>query len=321
MTMKFSIHALARWRPSLRTGGSYLALAVLLAVCCLSSEGFRQSQNLFNILRQVSYSGIISIGMTLIIVGGGIDLSVGSLLALSGVLGIMAMNHVADPAAGLIAGALVAGAVGVGGGALNGALVVIGRIPPFIATLGTLSVFRSLALYAADAGLASSGNELFGRLGGASWLSVPLPVWILFCVTFLFAVLLNRTRFGRHLCAVGSSERVAEFAAIHTGRVRFLTYILSGAAVGVSAILLAARLNSMSSTNAGLSYELDAIAAVIIGGTAMSGGRGSVWGTLAGVLILGIVSNVLDMWGVSVNLQGTVKGAVIVAAVLIQRKR
>ncbi len=309
------------WNRFLREGGPWLALAVLLVVCCLSSESFRQPQNLLNIMRQVSYSGIIALGMTLIIIGGGIDLAVGSLLALSGVLGIMVMNQVADPLVGLMLGAGVALAVGIGGGALNGLLVAAGRIPPFIATLGTLSIFRSLALYAADAGLVSSGNDHFRRLGAAAWLGVPVPVWVLLATAVIFSILLNRTRFGRHLCAVGSNERVAHYAAIRTGRIRFLTYVLAGAAVGISALLLGGRLNSISSTNAGLSYELDAIAAVIIGGTAMAGGRGSVWGTLAGILILGIVSNVLDMWGVSVNLQGAVKGAVIIGAVLIQRKR
>ena len=308
------------WNRFLREGGPWLALAVLLVVCCLSSESFRQPQNLLNIMRQVSYSGIIALGMTLIIIGGGIDLAVGSLLALSGVLGIMVMNQVADPLVGLMLGAGVALAVGIGGGALNGLLVAAGRIPPFIATLGTLSIFRSLALYAADAGLVS-GNDHFRRLGAAAWLGVPVPVWVLLATAVIFSILLNRTRFGRHLCAVGSNERVAHYAAIRTGRIRFLTYVLAGAAVGISALLLGGRLNSISSTNAGLSYELDAIAAVIIGGTAMAGGRGSVWGTLAGILILGIVSNVLDMWGVSVNLQGAVKGAVIIGAVLIQRKR
>ena len=143
---------------------------------------------------------------------------------------------------------------------------------------------------------------------------------VAFPLSVIFALLLDRTRYGRHLCAVGASEKVARYAAIRTGRIRFFSYLAVGAAAGLSALLLGARLSSISSTNAGLAYELDAIAAVIIGGTAMSGGRGSLCGTLAGVAILGIVSNVLDMWGVSVNLQGTVKGLVIIAAVLIQRK-
>ena len=308
-------------RRILISAGPWLALIVLLAVCSISSPSFRQWQNLLNITRQVSYSGIIALGMTLVIIGGGIDLSVGSLLALAGCAGVMTMNAVPDPVCGFAAGIAVALAVGAAGGALNGALVTLGKIPPFIATLGTFSIFRSLALYFADAGLVSSGNAYFRAMGRAALLGIPLPAWILLVLTILLSVGLNRTPSGRHLCATGANETVAQYAAIRTRLVRFVTYGIVGITVGISALLLGGRLSSISSTNAGLSYELDAIAAVIIGGTAMAGGRGTLWGTLAGVMILGIVSNVLDMWGISVNLQGTVKGAVIIAAVLIQRKK
>ena len=302
------------------TWGPVIALIVLLAVCCVSSESFRSARNLLNITRQVSYSGIIALGMTFVIIGGGIDLAVGSLLAFSGCLALMAMNACPDPVAGLLVCIAAALALGGAGGAFNGLLVTFGRIPPFIATLGTFSIFRSLALYAADAGLVTTANEPFQSLGRAAFFGVPLPAVVLVVLTAAGSWLLKRTAYGRHLCAAGANEKVARYAAIPVGRVRFVSYLIAGFASGVSAVLLGGRLNSVSSTNAGMAYELDAIAAVIIGGTAMSGGRGSVWGTLVGVLILGIVGNVLDMWGVSVNLQGAVKGAVIIAAVLIQRK-
>lgn len=308
-------------RRLLIAAGPWLALIVLLTVCAVSSPSFRQWQNLLNITRQVSYSGIIALGMTLVIIGGGIDLSVGSLLALAGCAGVMTMNVIPDPSLGFAAGIAVALAVGAAGGAVNGGLITLGKIPPFIATLGTFSIFRSLALYFADAGLVSSANPLFRAMGRASVLGIPLPAWILLGLTILLSIVLNRTASGRHLCATGANETVARYAAIRTRLVRFATYLTVGITVGISALLLGGRLSSISSTNAGLSYELDAIAAVIIGGTAMAGGRGTLWGTLAGVMILGIVSNVLDMWGISVNLQGTVKGAVIIAAVLIQRKK
>lgn len=301
--------------------GSFIALVVLLTVCCISSPSFRNVQNLLNITRQVSYSGIIALGMTFVIIGGGIDLSVGSLLALSGCLALMAMNLCPDPMMGLLVCIGCTVLLGCAGGAVNGLLVTLGKIPPFIATLGMFSIFRSLALYAADAGLVTTANEPFQSLGRATVCGVPLPAWILLILTAVFSLILTRTAYGRHLCAVGANEKVARYAAISTGKVRFISYLIAGFTAGVSAFLLGGRLNSISSTNAGMSYELDAIAAVIIGGTAMSGGRGYMWGTLVGVLILGIVGNVLDMWGVSVNLQGTVKGAVIIAAVLIQRKR
>lgn len=300
----------------------YMALALLLLICCISSPGFRKPQNLLNITRQVSYSGIIALGMTYVIIGGGIDLSVGSLLALSGTLGIMTMLRIEDPMTGLLAAGVVTLCVGFGGGAVNGLLVNLGKVPPFIATLGTMSIFRSLTLQLTNAGTLSTSNTAYGNLGGALLCRVPLPTLTLFVLTALGSVLLYKTRFGRHVCALGSNERVARYAAINTPLVSFWTYALTGILTGLSGFLLGGRLCSISSTTAGLGYELDAIAAAIIGGTSMSGGRGSLAGTLVGVLILGIISNVLVMWGVSANLQDAVKGIVIVAAVLMQpRKR
>ncbi len=304
------------------SGGVYIALAVLLAVCSVSNEYFRNPQNLANITRQVSYSGIIALGMTFVIAAGGIDLAVGSLLALAGVLSILSMELApGSPALQLMLALATALGVGALGGAVNGVLVGAARIQPFIVTLGTMSIYRSLALYFADAGLVSTGNELYRTATSATFCMISVPALVMVLLTVFFTVVMRSTRFGRHVCAVGSNERVARYAAIPTGRIKFYTYLLAGLLAGLSAFLLGGRLSSISSSGAGLSYELDAIAAVIIGGTAMTGGRASVPGTLAGVLLLGIVSNVLDMWGISVNLQGTVKGLVIIIAVLIQYKR
>ena len=303
--------------------GPYLALAVLLIACCISDEHFRSAQNLMNITRQVSYSGLIALGMTFVIAAGGIDLSIGSILAMAGVLSILGMNLLPPgmETVGVFAALGISIAAGIASGAVNGLLVSVGKIPPFIATLGTLSIFRSLALYFADAGMVASRNSVYRDIGSCEILGIPLPTIVLIVFTVLFAILLRNTRFGRHVCAVGSNEKVAFYSAIPTGRVKFYTYMLIGFAAGVSAFLFGSRLNSVSSTSAGASYELDAIAAVIIGGSSMSGGKASVVGTFAGILILGIVSNVLDMWGISINLQGLVKGLVILVAVLIQRVR
>lgn len=303
------------------TYGPFIALAVLFAVCAASNESFRTPQNLINILRQVSCGGILALGMTYVIIAGGIDLSVGSLLAFAGVVGVMAMEHISDPVTAFAAVIIISLAMGLIGGAVNGALITIGGIPSFIATLGTLSIYRSLSLYMANAGLVSSNNEHFAALGSMVIFGIPLPVWVFGILAVIFGVVLSNTRLGRHICATGSNEKAAQYAAINVNYVRFMTYLIAGLTAGVSAILLSSRLNSVSSTSAGMSYELDAIAAAIIGGTAMSGGRGSIAGTVAGVLILGIISNVLDMWGVSVNLQGMVKGTVIIIAVLIQRRK
>ena len=152
-------------------------------------------------------------------------------------------------------------------------------------------------------------------------LGVPNPVWVFIGMAVIFTVILNKTRYGRYVCAVGSNQKVALYSAIKVNLVKFTSYVIVGATVGVSAIFLSSRLNSISSTNAGLSYELDAIAAVIIGGTPMSGGSGTIWGTVIGAIILGIVNNMLNMLGVSPYLQGTVKGLVIIGAVLIQRQK
>ena len=303
-------------------GGAWLALALLLAVCALTSAPFRNPQNLLNIVRQSSYGGIVALGMTFVIVSGGIDLSVGSLFALSGVCALLAGAALPAswPPALSFAVACAAGlAAGLAGGTLNGALVAAGGLPPFIATLGTYSIFRSLSLYLADSGTLPATNPLFGRIGGGAPLGIPAPVLALLALAALLDVALALTPFGRHALATGASERVARFSGIRVGRVRFLGYLLTGGLCALSALLFAGRLESISSSNAGLLYELDAIAAVIIGGAAMSGGRGTLRGTLAGVLVLGVVTNILDLWGVNVSLQGCVKGAVIVISVLVQR--
>lgn len=315
---KFSRNALRQFASA---NGPLLALLALLAVCCLSSAQFRQPQNLLLILRQNAYTGIIAIGMTAVIIGGGIDLSVGSLFALAGGLGVMTINLLPDSAHwACAAGVAVAMLAGAAGGAINGALVTVGKLPPFIATLGTMSIFRSLILHFGNAGQIGTANAAFGAMESRI-LGLTPSAWIFLVLTALGAFLLANTRYGRHLCAVGGSERVARYAAIPVQRVKFWSYTLCGLLCGVAAIFQAARLSSVSSSSAGNGCELDAIAVAIIGGTSMAGGKGTILGTLIGVLILGIISSVLVMWSIAPNLQGLIKGAVIITAVLIQRKR
>ena len=296
------------------------ALVVLFVISALASPYFLQVQNLLNILRQVSYPGIVALGMTFVIIGGGIDLSVGSMLALVGALSITALNKTGGDTGSIALTCGVALALGAAFGFVNGLGITKGRIAPFIMTLGTLAVFRSLTLYYGDAGEFRSISESYGDMGMSRVVGVPTPVWTWLLLAVALDVLLNRTRYGRHLCAVGSNEKVARYSAIAVDRVRLLTYVIAGLTVAVSSVLLTARLNSLSSTNFGRDYELDSIAAVIIGGTPMTGGRGSIWGTVVGAIILGIINNMLNMLSVSPYLQGTVKGLVIIAAVFIQRK-
>ena len=300
--------------------GPLIALLVLFATSALASPYFLHLRNLTNIMRQVSSTGVISLGMTFVIITGGFDLSVGSMLALIGGIGIMILNHLGGGAGAIIAVFIVSILMGALAGAINGFIITKGRVAPFVATLGTMSIFRSLILYISNAGEIRSYSSLYPSVGMGYLIGLPNPVWAFFLLAVLFHVVLYHTRFGRYICAVGSNERVAVYAAIKSTWIKFYTYVIIGATVGISAVFLSSRLNSISSTNAGAGYELDAITAVVIGGTSLSGGSGSIINTLIGVLILGIINNMLNMLGVSPYLQGTAKGIVIIAAVLIQRK-
>ncbi|MDN5360678.1 MAG: ribose transport system permease protein [Thermotogaceae bacterium] len=300
--------------------GPLLALAILFVISAFASPYFLKTRNLLNILRQVSYTGIIGLGMTFVIITGGIDLSVGSMTALVGGISILVLNALGGGAWAIFVAIVVAIAVGAAFGAANGLIITKGKVAPFIVTLGTMAIFRSLTLYISGAGEFRSQSDLFPQLGMGYFLGIPIPVWIFIGLAVLFWLILNHTKYGRYMCAIGSNERVAKYAAIKIDKIRFFAYVIIGITVAVTAVLLSSRLNSISSSNAGQNYELDAIAAVIIGGTSMSGGSGSIIGTVIGAIILGIVNNMLNMLGVSPYLQGTVKGLVIIGAVLIQRK-
>jgi len=302
---------------------SFFALAVLFVISSIASPYFLQLENVFNILKQVSYSGIIALGMAFIIIAGGIDLSVGSMTAFIGAICVLVVNlvfgKVGDNALVVVAAFATALVVGAAAGFFNGFMITKGRVAPFIVTLGTLAIFRSMTLYIGNAGQFISQSAVFGDFGMSSVIGVPTTVWIFFILAFLLSVLLNRTRYGRYVCAVGSNEKVAQFSAIPVDRIRLLTYVITGIMVGISSVMLSARMNSVNSSNTAVSFELDAIAAVVIGGTPMKGGRGTIWGVVIGAAILGIINNMMNMLSVSAYLQGTVKGLVIIAAVFIQR--
>jgi len=278
-----------------------------------------------NILRQVSYTGIIALGMTFVIIGGGIDLSVGSMTAFIGAIVVLLMNYL-GPVIGsevivIVIGIATGITVGVVLGAFNGFMITKGKIAPFIVTLGSMAIFRSLTLYIGNAGEIRSSNIIYGEFGMGSFMRIPVPVWVMLILAAILSLVLNNTRYGRYICAVGSNQNVAMFSAINVDFVRFFSYTLNGILIAVSSILLASRFNAVSTSNMGLGFELDVIAAVIVGGTALTGGRGTVWGTVCGAVILGIINNMLNMVGVSPYLQGTVKGIVILGAVYIQRQK
>lgn len=302
-----------------------IALAILFTLSSILSPYFLQMQNILNVLRQVSYTGIAGLGMTFVIISAGIDLSVGSLLAFAAAAGILVLNPVLDTVqyeiVAVAVGILISLGVAVASGTLNGFLISRGGIAPFIVTLGGMAVFRSLALFVGNAGEVRSNSYMFGSFGMNSILGLPVPVFVMLVLALVLHFILNSTRYGRYLCAIGSSSRVATFSAINVGRIRTFTYALNGLMVGIAAVMLASRFNAVSTSNTGMQFELDVIAAVIIGGTPMTGGRGTVWGTIIGAIILGIINNMMNMLGVSPYLQGTVKGLVIVGAVYIQRQR
>jgi ribose transport system permease protein len=301
-----------------------VALVVLIIISAIASPYFLSSRNILNLLRQSSYFGIIALGMTFIIASEGIDLSVGSMLAFVGGVMVISLNYYfiffLAPFAmlfailtGMVFGALM--------GAFNGFLSTVGRVAPFVATLATMSIFRSLALYFSGAGVFRVEVPGYTNIGASLFLGIPVPVWIFAVLAIGAHLLLNNTRFGRYLLAAGASEQVARYSAIKVQLVKFVPYALTGFMVAISALLVSSRLNSINSTNAGLYYELDAIASVVIGGTPLSGGVASIWGTVVGAIILGIIGNMLNLMGVSPYLQGAVRGLVIIAAVSLQYKR
>ena len=322
-------------RMNLEKYGVYYALIFLLILgTVVGYPYFHQPQNLINIMRQASYSGIIALGMTFVIISGGIDLSVGSMAAFVGSCGVLVMNSLmasmGDESSMLALTYVAMLVIGAVCGFLNGGLIAYGKIVPFIVTLGTMSIFRYLSLYMANAGEFVAESQLYRRFGmsavfsldiGETTLSLPISVFALLATAFILSFVLNSTRYGRYLCAVGANAKVAEYSAIRVERVRFLAYGVSGIVVAISAYLLAGRFSSVSTPNFGLNYELDAIAAVIIGGTAMSGGRGTVWGTVIGCFMLQIIQNMLNMAELSPYLQGVIKGIVIIGSVFIQKQK
>ncbi|MEI6896340.1 MAG: ABC transporter permease [Psychromonas sp.] len=322
-TEQQSMFIKASWLSKINFGrlAPLIALCILIALSAIVSEHFLIPRNITNVLRQVSYTGIIALGMTFVIIAGGIDLSVGSMLALVGVLVIMLVNYLGDGWSAVVIAIIGAMLIGSFFGAINGLLTTKGKIASFVATLATMSVYRSLTLYVSDAGEMVSNNQYYPDVGTGYFLGLPIPVWVFLILAILGHILLKHTAFGRHVCAVGSNPKVAAYSAINVDRIYFLTFVILGFAVGISAVMLSSRLNSVSPGDAGLFYELDAIAAVVIGGTSLSGGKGTLWGTVVGVIILGIINNMLNLLGVSPYLQGTVKGLVILIAVLMQFKR
>jgi len=314
-----------RRRLLIQEYGIFIAFLILVLVLSVSNEFFLTAGNISNVLLQTSINGILAIGMTFVILTRGIDLSVGSVVALAGI--VSATFATTSATAGVAGGpypvalALAIGiAVGMASGAIVGIIVSRFAVPAFVATLGMLSAARGMTLIYGGGRPVPGLVPDFRWIGTGNLFGVPMPVVILAVVFALSWWILARTRFGRYVYAVGGNPHAAKTSGIDVSRIRFLVYVISGALSGLAGMILSARTGS-ALPQAGVAYELDAIAAVVIGGTSLSGGVGRVTGTLIGALIIGVMNNGLDLMGMQSYYQQILKGALIVGAVMLDQKR
>ena len=308
MTPRFAIRRIVASREA----GTALGLLALCVGLWIATPYFATTTNLANVAEQSAVTGVIAIGMTCVILTGGIDLSVGSIVALAGVVIGWALQHDVPIVVALMLGALA----GIVAGAVNGIMITRGKLPPFIATLGMMSVARGAALMISDGRPISGFPGTVRLLATGRPLGIPVPVLLMLALYAAAYVMLTRTVLGRYLYAIGGNEEASAMAGIHVERYKTITYVLSGLSASICAMLLVARLDSAQPV-AGMGYELDAIAAVVIGGTSLLGGSGSVIGSLIGALIMSVLRNGLNLLGVSSYLQQVAIGVVIIAAVLI----
>lgn len=314
-----------RRRLIIQEYGIFIAFLLLSVILSFSNQYFLTSGNISNILLQTSINGVLAIGMTFVILTRGIDLSVGSVVALAGIVsgslattsataGVLGAPY--PPYVALCAGILV----GLACGTIVGIIVSRFAVPAFVATLGMLSAARGMTLIYGGGKPVPGLTPAFRFLGTGDIFGIPMPVVILTIVFIVSWWVLNRTRFGRYIYAVGGNPHAAKTSGINVTRIRFLVYTISGALAGLAGMMLSARTGS-ALPQAGVAYELDAIAAVVIGGTSLSGGVGRVTGTLIGALIIGVMNNGLDLMGIQSYYQQVIKGALIVGAVMLDQKR
>lgn len=298
--------------------GPLLGLLLIIIIISFMSPSFLTATNIFNVLRQVSISALIAFGMTFVILTGGIDLSVGSTLALTGAISAGLLAGGMDPFLAMLIGLLLGAVLG----AVNGFIIAKGKVAPFIATLATMTIYRGLTLVYTDGKPVSGlGDSLtFQMFGKGYFLGIPVPVITMLIAFLVLYFILRKTTFGRRVYAIGGNEEASRLSGINVDRITIAVYSLTGMLAALSALILTSRLNSAQPT-AGQSYELDAIAAVVLGGTSSTGGRGWIFGTLVGALIIGVLNNGLNLIGVSSFFQQVVKGVVILIAVLIDRKK
>ncbi len=299
----------------LKRFGLILALVIIFTALGVAKPTFLTSSNLINVARQISINGILAVGVTFVLLTGGVDLSLGSLVALTGVIAA----QFAHPGDYPLAVPLFLGiAAGTACGAINGTVITRGSVPPFIATLGMMTIARGLAQVISGGRPISNMNPDMIRIAG-DFAGIPIPVAILAGVALAAWLILANMRIGRHIYAVGGNENAARASGINVRRVKMFAYTFCGGLCGLAGIVLAARITT-GQPNAGIAYELDAIAAVVIGGTSLSGGVGSVGGTVLGALLMGVINNGLDLLDVPSYYQQIIKGMIIIGAVWLDRR-
>jgi ribose transport system permease protein len=294
----------------------FLSLIILFIALTIASPNFFTSTNLSSVVRQTAVINIMALGMTMIMINGGIDLSVGAILAMGGLLGTMAMEKGLSIPAGVLVGILT----GLGCGLANGLMITRFRVQPFIVTLGTLGIFRGMTLMISNGLPVHRIPEQFSYLGEGNLLGVPFVLWILVGCAVVTHVILEHTRLGRYTFAIGSNREAAVYAGIPVSFHTTAVYAIGGMLTGLAGMIEASRLMTGQPT-AGQGYELQAIAAVVIGGGSLQGGEGSVMGTLVGAFVMGLLSNGSDLLGVSPYLQQAIIGAVIILAVTLDEVR
>lgn len=315
----------APYSQNIKRFQSVIALLAICLVLIFLTDRFFTAENGLNVLRQVAVNICIATGMTLIVLTAGIDLSVGSVLAFCGALtaGLL-KNGLQFPSADLFVGFTIFGAmlaavlIGALIGFFNGIAITSFKVPPFVATLAMLTIARGCTmLYTAGHPISNLGAD-FAVIGTGSWIGIPVPVWIAAVVVLLAVFITHKTKLGRYIYAIGGNETAARLSGIRINRVKLIVYGIGGALAALGGVIVTSRLDS-AQPNAGISYELDAIAAVVIGGTSLNGGKGSVWGTVIGAMIIGVLNNGLVLLNVSPFWQQVVKGGVILLAVIIDK--
>ena len=313
------------FKNNLRKFQSVIALIVLCIVLSLLTDKFFTTANGVNVLRQVAVNVCIATGMTLVVLTSGIDLSVGSVLALCGAItaGLL-KNGLQIPSADLYIGFTILGAVfgailiGSLMGWFNGFVITKFKVPPFVATLAMLTIARGFTMLYTEGHPISNLGDNFAYIGAGSFFHIPVPVWIAVAVVLLAVFITKKTKLGRYIYAIGGNETAAKLSGIRINKVKITVYSLGAALAAIGGIIVTSRLDS-AQPNAGMSYELDAIAAVVIGGTSLNGGKGTIWGTVIGAVIIGVLNNGLVLLNVSPFWQQVVKGGVILLAVIIDK--